>query len=139
MDQVVPGAMLCMEAQKLVGHIPVPKEERRVKGEPLLELQTVVAVVEDRIIGEEEPVRFKGKLVGPELRRRPITSSEGSQMTSDNCVGRPVGWLGSSLNLRRRAAKKLVTPSVYETLSSATADHSAMTRCARQTGAENPR
>ena len=56
-----------------------------------------------------------------------ITSSEGSQMTSDNCVGGPVGWLGSSLNFRRRAAEKLVTLSVYETLLPAMADHSAMT------------
>ena len=39
----------------------------------------------------------------------------------------PVGWLGSSLNFRRRAAEKLVTLSVYETLFPAMADHSAMT------------
>jgi hypothetical protein len=55
------------------------------------------------------------------------TSSEGFQMTSDNCVGRPVGWLRSSLNFRRWTAEKLITSSVYETLLSAMADHRAMT------------
>jgi hypothetical protein len=70
LDQVVPGATLDIGAQELVGHIPVPEEERRVRGEPLLELQTVAAVVEDRIIGIDEPVCFDGELVGPERRRR---------------------------------------------------------------------
>ena len=38
LDQVAPGTMLDIGAQELVGHIPVPEEERRVRGEPLLEL-----------------------------------------------------------------------------------------------------
>jgi hypothetical protein len=107
LDQVVPGATLDIGAQKLVGHVPVPEEKRRVRGEPLLELQTVVAVVEDRIIDIDEPVRFMESSLGPsvEVEEERITSSEGSQMTSDNCVGRSVGRLGSSLNFRRRAAE----------------------------------
>ena len=62
--------------QELVGHVPVPEEKRRVRGEPLLELQTVVAVVEDQILGVNEPVRFDGELVGPERRRRRVDHFE---------------------------------------------------------------
>ena len=76
-----------------------------------------------------------GPIVDGEER---ITSSEGSQMTSDNCVGGPVGWLGSSLNFRRRAAEKLITLSVYETLLPAMEDHSAMTRRGKQTMTKRP-
>ena len=54
-------------------------------------------------------------------------------MTSGNCVGGPVGWLGSSLNFKRRAAEKLVTLSVYEILFPAMADHSAMTLRGKRT------
>jgi hypothetical protein len=70
LDQVAPGTTLDIGAQELVGHIPVPQKERRVRGEPLLELQAVVAVVEDRIIGIDEPLCLDGELVGAERRRR---------------------------------------------------------------------
>ena len=70
LDQGVPGATLEIGAQELVGHVPVAKEERRVRGEPLLELQTVVAMVEDRIVGKDKPLCVDGELVGPERRRR---------------------------------------------------------------------
>ena len=70
LDQVVPGATLDIGAQELVGHIPVPKKERRVRGEALLELHAIVAMVEDRIIGKDDPLCFDGELVGPERRSR---------------------------------------------------------------------
>ena len=38
LDQIVPGATLDIGAQKLVGHIPVPEKERRIRVEPLFEL-----------------------------------------------------------------------------------------------------
>ncbi|OGW49053.1 MAG: hypothetical protein A2V62_02325 [Nitrospirae bacterium RBG_19FT_COMBO_58_9] len=107
LDQVVAGATLGIRPQELVGHIPVPKKERRGRGAPLFKLQAIIAVGEDRI--------------------------------SDNRVGIPVGWLGSSLNFSRRTAEKLVTSSVYETLLSAMADHSAMTLRGTQARAKRPR
>jgi len=64
-------------AQELVGHIPVPEEKRRLRGEPLLELHAVVAVLEDRILGVNEPLCFDGELVGPERRRRRADHFEG--------------------------------------------------------------
>ena len=79
LDQVVPGATLDIGAQELVGHVPVPEEKRRVRGEPLLELQTVVAVVEDRIIDIENPCALMESSLGPsvEVEEERITSSEG--------------------------------------------------------------
>ena len=53
LDQVIPGATLGIGTQELVGYIPVPEEERRVRGEPLFELQAVIAMVKDRIIGKD--------------------------------------------------------------------------------------
>ena len=70
LDEFVPGTTFEVGAQELVGHVPVPEEERRVGEEPLLELQAVVAVIENRIIGKDKPMGFDRELVGPERQRR---------------------------------------------------------------------
>ena len=93
MDQGVPGATLKIGAQELVRHVPVAKEERRVREEPLLELQTVVAVVEDRIIGKDEPLCFGGELVGPERRRRRADHFERGIPDDIGQLRRGAGWL----------------------------------------------
>jgi hypothetical protein len=93
LDQVVAGTTLEIGAQELVGHVPVPEEKPRVRGEPLLELHAVVAVLEDRILGVNEPVCFDGELVGPERRRRRTDHFEGGIPDDIGQLRREVGRL----------------------------------------------
>ena len=141
LDRVVPGATLDIVAQELVGHVPVPEEKRRVRGEPLLELQTVVAVVEDRIIDIDELVRFDGELVGLESRSRRRADHFERGIPDDigqlrREVGRPARIFAE---FQAAGRGKLVTSSVYETLLPAMADHSAMTLRERQTRTTRPK
>ena len=68
-----------------------------------------------------------------------ITSSEGSQMTSDNCAEGAGRLARIFAEFQARAAGKLVTSSVYETLLPTMADHSAMTLRGKQTRTKRPK
>lgn len=56
--QPLPGTPFAIGAQKEIRHIPVAEQQGRVRVERLLQLNPIISVIEDGVVGEDESVRL---------------------------------------------------------------------------------
>ncbi len=59
LQEAQPGLSLIIESQKLIGHIAIAQQQRRLRAPGMLYLNAVGAVVEDGIVCEEKPMGFE--------------------------------------------------------------------------------